>query len=97
MKDALKQSAYSPVVCMVLHFTDMSYTCDECGKDVMFILQVVQTSYSNTFLVSAFTTSQKYVNYLKEVNKIRNKVSWLKDITSAKMFRVIFFPEQKFW
>jgi len=34
---------------------------------------------------------------MKEINKIRNKVSWLKDITSAKMFQVIFFPDQKFW
>ena len=34
----------------------ISYTCVECGKDVMSYL-ASSSSYSNTFLVSAFTIS----------------------------------------
>ena len=34
------------------------YTCVECGKDVMSYF-ASSSSYSNTFLVSAFTISQK--------------------------------------
>ena len=36
----------------------ISYTCVECGKDVMSYF-ASSSSYSNTFLVSAFTISQK--------------------------------------
>ena len=38
-----------------------SYTCVECGKDVMSYL-ASSLSYSNTFLVSAFTISPKRIN-----------------------------------
>ena len=39
----------------------ISYTCVECGKDVMPYF-ASSSSYSNTFLVSAFTISQIKLN-----------------------------------
>ena len=60
LTDEARRAKYISMISKLLeHFYFyISYTCVECGKDVMSYF-ASSSSYSNTFLVSAFTISQK--------------------------------------